>query len=94
MKENPEEAVGPVLLPGEISRAVVEALREINPGVEAIDRGSYLRVTAPGGCRLRRSAVERRLGRPFRLPADLEAVMPSFTGRFRVGEEEAAWEPR
>lgn len=94
MSGKPGEGVGPVLIAGDVSRAVVEALRESNPGLDAIDRGSYVRVRAPGGCRLQRSAVERRLGRPFRLPADLEAVMPSFTGRFRVGEEEAAWEAR
>jgi hypothetical protein len=83
---------GPVLSAGEASHAVLEAMKTLNPHLAVIDRGSYWRVSAPGGCRLTRAAVEKRLGRAFRLPGDLEAMMPSFTGRFRVDEDEARWE--
>jgi len=32
------------------------------------------------------------LGEPFRIPQDLERVMPSFRGRLVLSEELAAWE--
>lgn len=83
--------MGPVLSAGEASLAVVEAMKELNRDLTVMDRGSYLRVAAPPSCRLTRAAVERRVGRAFRLPGDLEAVMPSFLGRFRVNEDEASW---
>lgn len=83
---------GPVIEAGDLGAAVVAAIREDNPGAAVRDRGAYLRVEAPGRCVLRREAVERILGRPFRLPGDLELVMPSFAGRFTVGDDEAVWE--
>lgn len=85
------EQVGPVLEDCGISRAVVSAIEELNDGAAVIDRGSYLRVLVPGRCRVTREAIERLLGRPFRLPADLERIMPAFKGRFTVSEEEAVW---
>jgi toluene monooxygenase system protein D len=84
--------VGPVLTPGALTSAVLATLRELNPEVTVVDRGAYLRVLVPRRCRLSREGVERRLGGPFRLPADLEAIMPSFRGRFRASEDEAVWE--
>ena len=86
--------VGPVLENNDTARAVIEAMREAAPQLEVQDRGSYLRVLAPGRCAVKRSAVERRLGRPFRLPGDLEALMPSFKGAFEVTSDEAAWSAR
>jgi hypothetical protein len=83
--------VGPVLLAGRTSEAVIAAIRELNEGVETVDRGSYVRVLVPGECRLERAAVERHLGAPFALPADLERVMASFQGRLEVDEDEARW---
>lgn len=83
--------VGPIVRADEIGRAVVEAIRATNPRVKVVDQGSYFRVTAPLRCRLTRDAVERILHAPFHLPGDLEAVMPSFKGRFRVTETEALW---
>ena len=85
------DAAGPILEAGDVARAVIEAIREAHPSAEVVDRGAYLRVAVPGFCSFRREAVERRLGRPFKLPGDLELIMPSFQGRFRVSEEEAAW---
>ena len=84
--------VGPVLEASDLGRAVLEAIREDNQGVDVRDRGSYLRVLVPGRCVVRREAIERVLGRPFRLPGDLEMVMPSFSGRLTVTEDEVVWE--
>lgn len=82
------------LAAGEVSRAIVAAIRaEHAPlSVDVRDRGAYVRVLVPRRCRVSRAAIERELGRPFRLPSDLELVMPSFKGAFRVSEEEATWE--
>jgi toluene monooxygenase system protein D len=83
--------VGPVFMRGELTPALVAALRELNEGLEVIDRGAYVRISAEDGCRLTRTVVERHLGRPFHLPADLERAMASFAGRFVVDEDEARW---
>jgi toluene monooxygenase system protein D len=80
-----------VLTRGPLTDALLAALRELNREVEVVDRGAYLRVLVPGRCRLTRQAVERRLGEPFTLPADLEEVMPSFVGRLSITAEEAIW---
>ncbi len=85
------ERVGPVLEAGDAGWAVVIAIRQLNQGVTVKDRGSYLRVSVPGRCFVTRRAIEASLGRPFRLPADLERIMPSFKGRFAVGEDAAVW---
>jgi len=87
----PEDFVGPVLTAGEASGAVIDAIRSLNPDALVRDRGSYLRVQVPRRCVVTRTAIERALGRPFRLPGDLESLMPAFQGRFRVSEEEATW---
>lgn len=89
-----QDRVGPVLEHGEIARAIVAALREANQALEVQDRGSYLRVLVPGRCLMQRDAVERSLGRPFIMPGDLEAVMPSFAGNLHMDEEQAVWEVR
>lgn len=86
-----EPRVGPVLRACALSQVLVEVLRASNPQVEVIDRGSYLRISAPGALVLRRAAVEDALGQPFRLPGDLEFVMPSFAGRLVLSEERAEW---
>jgi hypothetical protein len=56
-----------------------------------VDRGAYLRVSAPRECKVTRVAIESQLGAPFRLPVDLESIMPSFEGHFEVDEEHARW---
>jgi toluene monooxygenase system protein D len=83
--------VGPVLATGPLTAAVVRALRELNPGLDVLDRGAYLRVSSPGKCRLTRASVEANTGKPFRLPADLEAIMPSFRGRLHITDDEVVW---
>lgn len=85
------DRVGPVLEAGEASRAVIEAIRLLNPGAEIRDRGAYVRVQVPRRCVVTRDAIERALGRPFRMPGDLERLMPAFKGRFAVSEDEASW---
>jgi toluene monooxygenase system protein D len=86
------DAVGPVLLPGPLSQAVIAAIRAANPEVTVIDRGAYLRVLVPRRCRLETALVERLTARPFCVPADLEAIMPSFRGRMRLVDAEVVWE--
>ena len=83
--------VGPVLHAGAVGDAIVAAIRAENANVTLIDRGSYLRVAAPDRCSVTRAAIEESLGRPFRLPGDLEQAMTSFVGHLEVDEEHAQW---
>jgi hypothetical protein len=87
----PGKGVGPVLHAGAKAEAVVSAIRSLNRHVDVVDRGSYLRVLVPGVCRVTRAAIEGEMGSPFELPGDLERIMSSFSGRFRVDETEAVW---
>jgi toluene monooxygenase system protein D len=83
--------VGPVLEASPAGRAVVAAIEDLNEGVRVEDRAAYLRVEVQGRCVVTRDAIERRLGRPFRLPMDLEAVMPAFKGILSVDDDRAEW---
>jgi len=83
--------VGPVLRSGITADAIIAAIRELNEGVTVLDRGSYLRVGARRQCIVTRAAIEAHLGRPFRLPVDLEPVMPSFSGHLAISEDEVRW---
>lgn len=84
--------VGPVLVPSEVGLAVLAAIQASNLDVQVHDRGAYLRVLADRRCVVTRQAIELQLGRPVRLPSDLELCMPSFKGRLRVDAELAVWE--
>lgn len=86
-----EATVGPVLEASPAGRAVVAAIEDLNRGVRVEDRAAYLRVEVRGRCVVTRDAIEQRLGRPFRLPMDLEAVMPSFKGILAVDDDHAEW---
>jgi hypothetical protein len=86
------ERVGPVLRQSPLTGAATAALRELNPSAEFCDRGSYVRVLAPEPCRLTRDAFERHAGKPLTFPGDLEAIMPSFSGRLSLNADEAVWE--
>jgi hypothetical protein len=86
------ERVGPVLESSEVGQAIVRAIRHENADVRVDDRGAYLRVGVPGVCRVSRVAIEREIGRAFRLPGDLESVMPAFSGGLTIGEDGAIWE--
>jgi hypothetical protein len=83
--------VGPVLAATPTGRAIAGAISEHNPTASVIDRGSYLRVTAPGRCAVTREAIEAHLGAAFELPGDLERVMPSFEGTLTLTEEDVTW---
>jgi len=84
--------VGPVLLAGRVADAIVVAIRKQNAGVRVSPRGSYVRVAVAHRCEVHARAIEALLGEPFRIPADLERVMPSFRGRLSMSEEIASWE--
>lgn len=85
------DGVGPVLEADEVGDAIIAAIREANPGATILERGSYRRVLVPDRCVVRRAAIERALGRPFRLPGDLELVMPSFKGTIEITDDEVVW---
>jgi toluene monooxygenase system protein D len=89
-----DASVGPVLEASELGLAVVAAIQSLNLQVVVQDRGAYLRVSSPRRCVVTRHAIERELGRPVQLPADLELAMPSFKGRLRVDAEGAVWEAK
>ncbi len=84
--------VGPVLLAGRVAEAIVTAMRRQNAGVRVSHRGAYLRVAVAARCELHAETVGALLGEPFRIPQDLERVMPSFRGRLVLSEELASWE--
>lgn len=86
-----DDRVGPVLSAGREAEAVVSAIRALNEDVTVLDRGAYLRVLVPHRCVVTRVAIEKTLGGSFRLPGDLELLMPSFKGFLRVSEDEAVW---
>jgi toluene monooxygenase system protein D len=86
------ERVGPVLQTSAVSDAIIAAIKDLNQDVQVVDRGAYLRVLVPSKCVVTRSAIERRLGRPFRFPGELEVVMPSFKGSILLSETEATWQ--
>ena len=84
--------VGPVLESSDVGRAIVAAIRCENDDVVVEERGAYVRVGVFGRCRVSGAAVARELGRPFRLPGDLEQAMPSFVGRLSLDSDGATWE--
>ena len=86
-----KDHVGPVLEASDAARAVVAAIRGLNADAIVEDQGSYLRVLVPFRCVVTRRAIEASLGRPFRLPGDLEVLMPAFKGMLQLTEEEAVW---
>jgi hypothetical protein len=80
-----------VLARSTAAEAVIEAIRDSNDAVCVVDRGAYLRVLRAESCAVTRAAIEARLGQPFELPSDLEAIMPSFRGNLRVTSAEVIW---
>lgn len=91
MVEERLNSVGPVLEASETGRTLARAILELNPGARLEDRGGYLRILAPRRCLLTRQAAEKVLGRPFRLPIDLEPLMPAFKGLIKVDAEGVEW---
>jgi hypothetical protein len=87
-----DDGVGPVLQAGPVATAVIAAIVEGHPQATLIDRGAYIRVLVPGGCRVTRASIERHHGATFLLPGDLEQIMSAFKGRLTISEEEVRWE--
>lgn len=85
------DAVGPVLEACDVTDAIVRAIRQENDDVVVVDRGSYLRILVAGRCSVSRAGIEAQLGRAFRIPRDLEAVMPAFKGRLELSADRATW---
>ena len=85
--------VGPVLAGDQnVIPGILDAIRELNPKHEIIDRGGYIRVLCPVVCHLSRRTIEAKLNRPFIFPQDLELIMPSFKGQLFIDEDNASWE--
>lgn len=85
------DGVGPVLEASPAGHAVVAAIRKLNRDVTVQDRGAYLRVLVQHSCVVTRQAIELELGQPFRLPLDLEPLMPAFTGLLRIDADSVEW---
>jgi toluene monooxygenase system protein D len=81
-------SVGPVLRSGEMADAVIQALKEDNPGKEFViqDHLAYIRIETEGECIVRRATLERALGRPFQMP-ELEVNLTSFAGRIETTDD-------
>ena len=77
--------VGPIVQAGEIAEAVIEAVKEDNPGRTVVvqERASYVRIGVDGECTIRRKTMEQKLGRPFRMQ-ELEVGMSSFAGQIET----------
>jgi hypothetical protein len=83
--------VGPVLATGPVADAVIAAIESLNEEVSIVHRGGYARVRVRFRCVLTEESVEAVLGRAFRFPNDLEAIMPSFVGRLTMKSGCAEW---
>ena len=86
-----DDRVGPVVLASTLGRAVVLAIVQLNPGAEILDRGAYLWVLSSETCLLTSPMVESISGNEFRLPGDLESVMPAFRGELSVRGDRVEW---
>jgi toluene monooxygenase system protein D len=80
--------VGPILRAGPITQGVIEAAEEDNPGKEirVDDKIAYVRIDTDGELILRRTTLERALGRPFKM-AELEVSLGSFAGRIETTDD-------
>jgi nitrite reductase/ring-hydroxylating ferredoxin subunit len=89
--DEPDRRVGPVLHATPFAHLVAAVIEEENDDVVVRDEGAYLRVLAPGSCRLPRAALEAATGPAIRFPGDLEVVMSSFTGVLKLTDDGAVW---
>ncbi|WP_308259289.1 MmoB/DmpM family protein [Pseudonocardia sp. H11422] len=85
--------MGPVLRMCDEVESVISAIRDDNPDsdIEVIDRGSYIRVQAPGRVRVTETLLQRHLGPAFELRS-LQTMLSSFAGRIHTTSEEISWE--
>jgi nitrite reductase/ring-hydroxylating ferredoxin subunit len=86
-----DRRVGPVLHATPFAHVVAAVIEDENDDVVVLDEGAYLRVLAPGTCRLPRAALEAATGPAIRFPGDLEVVMSSFTGVLKLTDDGATW---
>ena len=89
--DEPDRLVGPVLHATPFAHVVAAVIEDENDDVIVRDEGAYLRVLAPGTCRLPRAALEAATGPAIRFPGDLEVVMSSFTGVLQLTDDGAIW---
>jgi toluene monooxygenase system protein D len=89
-----ENAVGPVLRMSEDIPAIVAAIEDDNPGVavEVLDRGSYVRIQAPGRLTVTRESIARNIGRSGYEMRELEVLLASFAGRIANTSEAITWQ--
>jgi hypothetical protein len=80
-----------VLRRGELTDAIVAAVRDDNPAAWVEDHGAYVRVHTAEVCVLRRATVEHHLGHTVHLRRDLEPVMISFLGRLEFDDDDVRW---
>jgi toluene monooxygenase system protein D len=73
------------------AHVVAAVIEDENDDVLVRDEGAYLRVLAPGICRLPSAALEAATGPAIRFPGDLEVVMSSFTGVLTLTDDGAVW---
>jgi toluene monooxygenase system protein D len=85
-------SAGPLLRSGEVTDALIDALKEDNADKELTiaDHGGYIRVEGPGGLVLNRSTAEHMLGRPFSMQ-ELEIYMTGFSGKIYTTTESVRW---
>lgn len=85
-------SAGPLLRSGEVTDALIDALKEDNADKELTiaDHGGYIRVEGPGGLVLNRSTAESMLGRPFSMQ-ELEIYMTGFSGKIYTTTESVRW---
>ena len=89
--DEPDRLVGPVLHATPFAHVVAAVIEDENDDVIVRDEGAYLRVLAPGTCRLPRAALEAATGPAIRFPGDLEVVLSSFTGVLQLTDDGAIW---
>ena len=89
-----EMYVGPVLMAGYMTDAVINALQIENPTLRVLDHGSYVCLQATNRCVLHATTVTRFLGRTFLLPRDLESILCSFQGKMQISCDQIIWESR
>lgn len=87
----PDQRVGPVLHATPFAHLVAAVIKEENDDAVVLDEGAYLRVLAPGSCRLTRAALQAVTGPAIRFPGDLEVVMSSFTGVLKLTDDTVVW---
>ena len=80
--------VGPILRSSDITEAIIDAVREDNPGKEIHidDKLDYVRIDTDTELIIRQKTLEKMIGRPFSI-AELEIHLGSFAGRIETTSE-------